>query len=100
MVVFSIFFGRIANISSGDIPYPVFSLRGLVLWTFFANAVSLASLSLVANANLLTKVYFPRLVIPLASTFSGLPDLGGDRENARINYSESQDPKIKKLTFH
>lgn len=76
VVFFTIFFNRIANISTGDVPYPVFSLGGLVLWTFFANAVSLASLSLVANANLLTKVYFPRLVIPLASTFSGLPDLG------------------------
>jgi lipopolysaccharide transport system permease protein len=74
VVVFTLFFNRVANISSGALPYPVFSLAGLVPWLFFANAISLASASLVANANVLTKVYFPRLSIPLATTLSGAPD--------------------------
>lgn len=74
VVVFTVFFNRVARITSGGIPYPVFVLTGLVPWLFFANGVTAASTSLVANTNLLTKVYFPRLVIPTASTLSGLPD--------------------------
>jgi lipopolysaccharide transport system permease protein len=74
VVVFTVFFNRVANVSSGEIPYPVFALSGLVPWLFFANGLALASGSLVASANLVTKVYFPRLVIPIASTLSGLPD--------------------------
>lgn len=74
VVVFTVFFNRVANVSSGRIPYPVFALSGLVPWLFFANGLALASGSLVASANLVTKVYFPRLVIPIASTLSGLPD--------------------------
>jgi lipopolysaccharide transport system permease protein len=75
VVVFTVFFNRVAKVSSGGVPYPVFALSGLVPWLFFANGLTLASGSLVASANLLTKVYFPRLVIPLASTASGVPDL-------------------------
>jgi lipopolysaccharide transport system permease protein len=74
VVVFTIFFNRIAKISSGDIPYPVFALAGLVPWTFFANALTTSSGSVVASANVLTKVYFPRLVIPTATSLSGVPD--------------------------
>jgi lipopolysaccharide transport system permease protein len=74
VVVFTVFFNRVANVSSGQIAYPVFALSGLVPWLFFANGLALASGSLVASANLVTKVYFPRLVIPIASTLSGLPD--------------------------
>lgn len=75
VVVFTVFFNRVAKVSGGGIPYPVFSLSGLVPWFFFANGVGLASASVVSSANLVTKVYFPRLIIPTAATASGLPDL-------------------------
>lgn len=67
MVVFSIFFGRMAGINTGDLPYPIFVYSGLVLWTFFANAVSTAGNSVVGASSIVTKVYFPRLIIPFAS---------------------------------
>lgn len=74
MVVFSLFFGRLAKVPSDGIPYPVFSYTALLPWTFFANGLTQASNSLVMSANLITKVYFPRLVIPLSSVLSGLLD--------------------------
>jgi lipopolysaccharide transport system permease protein len=74
MIVFSIFFGRLAKIPSDGIPYPIFSYAALVPWTFFANGLNLASVSLVGNANLIKKVYFPRLAIPIASVLSGVVD--------------------------
>lgn len=74
MVVFSIFFGKLAKIPSEGIPYPVFSLAGLVPWAFFANGMNQASTSLVGNSNLIKKVYFPRLAMPLASVLAGLVD--------------------------
>lgn len=74
MVVFSIFFGRLANIPSDGIPYPIFSFAALVPWTFFSNGLTNASNSLVGSANLLKKVYFPRLVIPLAAVLAGIID--------------------------
>ena len=74
MVVFSLFFGKLAKIPSDGIPYPIFSYAALVPWTFFANGLTHASNSLVTSATLLKKVYFPRLIIPLASTFSGVVD--------------------------
>jgi lipopolysaccharide transport system permease protein len=74
MVVFSLFFGRLAKVPSDDIPYPVFSYAALVPWTFFANGLSQSSTSLVASANLIQKVYFPRLVIPISSVISGAVD--------------------------
>ena len=74
MVIFSIFFGRLAKIPSDGIPYPLFAFAALVPWTFFANGLSQASNSLVASSNLITKVYFPRLVIPIATVFSGVVD--------------------------
>ena len=71
MVVFSVFFGRLAKIPSDDIPYPIFSYAALVPWTFFANGLSQSSTSLVASANLIKKVYFPRLVVPISAVISG-----------------------------
>ena len=76
MVVFSLFFGRLANMPSDGIPYPIFSYAALVPWTFFANGVTQSANSLVLNSNLIKKVYFPRLVIPIAGVFSGFIDFG------------------------
>jgi homopolymeric O-antigen transport system permease protein len=74
MLVFSLFFGHLGKIPSDGIPYPIFSFAALVPWTFFANGLSQSSNSLVGNANLITKIYFPRLIVPLASVFSGIVD--------------------------
>jgi homopolymeric O-antigen transport system permease protein len=74
MVVFSLFFGRLAEMPSDGIPYPLFSYAALVPWTFFANALSQSADSLVGSANLLRKVYFPRLGIPASAVLSGLVD--------------------------
>ncbi len=76
MVLFTIVFGRLAHLPSDGVPYPVFVLAGLLPWTFVANAVTSAGTSLVNNANLITKVYFPRLIVPLGSVGAGLVDLG------------------------
>ena len=74
MLVFSLFFGRLAKIPSDGIPYPIFSYAALVPWTFFAHGLSQASNSLINSANLIKKVYFPRLGIPLATVLSGVVD--------------------------
>jgi len=74
MLVFSLFFGHLGKIPSDGIPYPIFSFAALVPWTFFANGLGQSSNSLVGNANLITKIYFPRLIVPLASVFSGIVD--------------------------
>lgn len=74
MVVFSLFFGKLAQVPSDGIPYPLFAYSALVPWSFFATGLSGASNSLVGSSNLLRKVYFPRLVIPIASVVSGLVD--------------------------
>lgn len=76
MVVFSLFFGNLAKVPSDGIPYPIFTYAALVPWTFFANGLTLASNSLVGNSQLLKKVYFPRLVIPISSVTAGLIDFG------------------------
>lgn len=76
MVLFSFFFGKIAKIPSDGIPYPVFSYAGLLLWTYFSNAINVASTSVTSNAGLISKVYFPRLIIPLSSTLVGFIDYG------------------------
>ena len=73
--VFTLFFGRIAGIASDGAPYAAFSFAGMVLWTFFAQGLSLASNSLVGSSHLITKVYFPRLLVPVASVTAGLLDL-------------------------
>ena len=74
MVVFSIFFGRLAKMPSDGIPYPIFAYCALLPWSYFAGALDRAGNSLVGNANLLTKVYLPRLVLPLSATMAGLLD--------------------------
>ena len=74
MVIFSIFFGRLAGMPSDGVPYPIFSFAALVPWTFFANSLNQSSNSLVSSANLIQKVYFPRLAVPIASVFSGMVD--------------------------
>lgn len=76
MVVFSVFFGRLAGLESrtGGVPYPIYVYAGLLAWTFFANAITASSNSLVGSSNLISKVYFPRLIIPLAAVGAGLVD--------------------------
>ena len=74
MLIFTIFFGRIAGVASAGIPYPLFALAGLVPWTFFANAITASGNSLVGSAHLITKVYFPRLIVPAAAMLAGLVD--------------------------
>lgn len=74
MVVFSIFFGGLAGVPSDGLPYPIWSYAGLVPWTFFANGLAKSSNSLVGNADLLRKVYFPRLILPTASVLSDIVD--------------------------
>jgi len=76
MVVFSVFFGRLAKVPSDGLPYPIFAYCGLVPWTYFATALSQSANSLVDHGRLITKVYFPRLLVPAASVIAGLVDLG------------------------
>jgi len=75
MIIFSIFFGRLANMPSDGIPYPLFAYAALMPWTFFSNAINSSGNSLVGSANLITKVYFPRMIIPSAAVAAGLVDL-------------------------
>ncbi|HKY30584.1 MAG TPA: ABC transporter permease, partial [Pyrinomonadaceae bacterium] len=74
MLVFSVFFGRLVKVPSDGLPYPLFAFAALVPWTFFANGLNQSSNSLVGSANLLKKVYFPRLAIPLATVLAGVVD--------------------------
>jgi lipopolysaccharide transport system permease protein len=76
MVVFSIFFGNLAKVPSDGIPYPIFSYTALLPWTLFSKALTDAAHSLVQNSHMITKVYFPRLILPVASILSGLVDFG------------------------
>ena len=71
MVVFTIFFGRMAGVPSGDMPYPLFAYAGLLPWTFFATAIADAGNSVVGSERLITKIYFPRLAVPFAAVGSG-----------------------------
>jgi lipopolysaccharide transport system permease protein len=74
MLIFSLFFGRLVKVPSDGIPYPIFAFAALVPWTFFANGLNQSSNSLIASANLLKKVYFPRLAIPIATVLAGVDD--------------------------
>jgi lipopolysaccharide transport system permease protein len=74
MLIFSLFFGRLAKVPSDGIPYPLFSFAALLPWNFFAVSLAQSSNSVVGSSNLITKVYFPRLAIPLASVLAGLVD--------------------------
>jgi lipopolysaccharide transport system permease protein len=75
MLVFSVFFGKLAKVPSDGIPYPIFAFAALVPWTFFASGLAQSANSLVGSANLIKKVYFPRLTIPIATVVAGLVDL-------------------------
>ncbi len=75
MVIFSVIFGKVAKLPSDGVPYPLFAYAGLLPWVFFSNAVTTGGNSLVNNAHVITKVYFPRAIIPAASVCSGLIDL-------------------------
>ncbi|HLO17970.1 MAG TPA: ABC transporter permease [Anaerolineales bacterium] len=76
MVVFSIVFGKLMHVPSGETPYPVFAFVALLPWTFFAGAISRSGNSLIYDANLVSKVYFPRVILPLAAVLSNLVDFG------------------------
>ena len=73
-LIFTLFFGKLAGIPSDDIPYPIFAYAGLMPWTFFSNAITNSGNSIVTSANLITKVYFPRIIIPSAAVGAGLLD--------------------------
>jgi lipopolysaccharide transport system permease protein len=75
MVAFSLFFGQLAKIPSDGVPYPIFSYTALLPWNYFAQALAKSSNSLVGSTNLITKVYFPRLLLPIASVLPALLDL-------------------------
>ncbi|MDD5542171.1 MAG: ABC transporter permease [Acidobacteriia bacterium] len=75
MILFTLFFNKFVGLKSGNIPYPYFAYAGLLLWTFFSNAVINGTTSLISNTNLITKVYFPRMFIPAAAVGAGLVDL-------------------------
>ena len=74
MLVFTVFFGRIAGLPSGDVPYPIMVFVAMLPWQFFASALMDSSNSIVADASLITKIYFPRLIIPASAVFVGLVD--------------------------
>jgi lipopolysaccharide transport system permease protein len=74
MLIFSLFFGKLAGIPSDGIPYPLFVYAGILPWIFFSNALNKSGNSLVSNSNLITKVYFPRMIIPIATVAAGLLD--------------------------
>jgi lipopolysaccharide transport system permease protein len=75
MLIFTVIFGRIAKIPTDGIPYPIFSYAGLLPWLFFSQSLQKATMSMVAERNLLTKIYFPRLIVPMAATLAPLVDL-------------------------
>lgn len=74
MIVFSIFFGNLAKVPSDGVPYPIFSYTALIPWTLFSKALQDASRSLVANSHMITKIYFPRMILPLSSVMAGVVD--------------------------
>ncbi len=76
MIVFSVIFGVLLNVPSEGVPYPIFAYSGLVLWIYFSSALTRSSSSLLSNSNLLSKVYFPRLILPLSACLAGLVDYG------------------------
>jgi len=74
MIIFTYFFGKLARVPTEGVPYPIFFYTGLLLWTYFSNAVTSGANSLIGNTNLITKVYFPRLIIPASAVGAGLID--------------------------
>jgi lipopolysaccharide transport system permease protein len=76
MLIFSLFFGKLAHIPSGGLPYPVFYYSALLPWMYFASSLQNATNKVVENQNVITKVYFPRLILPISATLPGLVDFG------------------------
>ena len=76
MLIFTVVFNRFANVPSDGLPYPIFSFVGLLPWTFFSKGLTQCVLSVVGNSNLVTKVYFPRLILPISAVLSGIIDFG------------------------
>lgn len=74
MLIFALFFGKLVGVPSDNVPYPIFAYSGLLPWTFFSNAVTNSGISLVGSSTLITKVYFPRMIIPMAAVGSGIVD--------------------------
>lgn len=74
MAIFSLFFGKLAQVPSDNLPYPIFAYAALIPWTFFANGLQLSAMSLAGSANLIKKVYFPRIIVPTAAVLSGFVD--------------------------
>lgn len=74
MVVFSLFFGRLANVPSDSVPYPIFSYSALAIWVYFSNSLSMSANSLVGNTELISKVYFPRMIVAISPVIAGLLD--------------------------
>jgi lipopolysaccharide transport system permease protein len=74
MVIFSIIFGKLLGVASDGVPYPIFAYSGLIIWTYFSVSLTQASTSLVSNSNLVSKVYFPRLLLPMSACLAGLLD--------------------------
>jgi lipopolysaccharide transport system permease protein len=74
MIIFAYFFGKLARVPTDGVPYPIFFYTGLLLWTYLSNAITAGANSLIGNTNLITKVYFPRLIIPAAAVGAGLVD--------------------------
>jgi len=74
MIIFTIFFGNMAQVPSEGVPYPIFSYAGVLLWTYFSQAVTMSANSVISQTNLVTKIYFPRLLMPVAATASGILD--------------------------
>lgn len=102
MVVFTIFFGRFARMPSDGVPYPLFSLSALVPWTYFATAVGAGALSLVGQQHVISKVYFPRLLVPLAAVTGPLVDFAiafGVLLLAMIGYRVAPTPAIVAVPF-
>jgi len=75
MIVFTVFFGQWLGVSSGDMPYPVFAFCAFITWTYFVHALTVSSFSVVAQSSVVSKVYFPRLLLPFAAVIGGLVDL-------------------------
>ena len=74
MVVFTIFFGELAKVPSDGIPYPIFSYTGLLPWIFFASALEVSARSMLHSGSMVSKIYFPRIIVPLSSVFANLVD--------------------------
>ena len=75
MLIFTLLFGRLAGVKSDNVPYPIFAYAGLAIWIFFSNSVTNSGNSLVGSANLITKIYFPRMIVPAAAVAAGVVDL-------------------------